>query len=86
MPRSGGIAMMAGVLSGFAILQTPFVVVLPPPCSSRFRISTTCVACPSRPVRRPARRRRRIAFGAFPAVALPFLVLIVIGILWLTNL
>jgi len=29
VPRSGGIAMMAGVLSGFAILQTPLVVVLP---------------------------------------------------------
>ena len=29
VPRMGGIAMMAGVFSGFAILQTPLVVVLP---------------------------------------------------------
>ena len=29
VPRSGGIAMMAGVFSGFAILQTPLVIVLP---------------------------------------------------------
>src|SRR5256885_13117101 len=29
VPRAGGIAMMAGVFSGFAILQTPLVVVLP---------------------------------------------------------
>src|SRR6266446_3460564 len=29
VPRSGGIAMMAGIFSGFAILQTPLVAVLP---------------------------------------------------------
>src|SRR6266446_459800 len=29
VPRSGGIAMMAGIFSGLAILQTPLVVVLP---------------------------------------------------------
>src|SRR5712692_7473071 len=46
VPRSGGIAMMAGIFTGFAILQTPLVAVL-------------------------------------PAAAL---VLIVIGILWVTNL
>jgi len=82
----GRIAMMAGVFSGFAILQTPLGSCSPPPCSSRFRISTTCAACLFRSFRRPARRRRRICLRAFPAVALPFLVLIVIGILWVTNL
>ncbi len=87
VPRSGGIAMMAGVFSGFAILQTPLVVVLPAamlvalshfddlrglPISVRFGAQLAAAA--------------GFAFGAFPAVALPFLVLIVIGILWLTNL
>jgi len=87
VPRSGGIAMMAGVLSGFAILQTPLVVVLPAamlvalshfddlrglPISVRFGAQLAAAA--------------GFAFGAFPAVALPFLVLIVIGILWVTNL
>src|SRR5260221_511541 len=87
VPRSGGIAMMAGVLSGFAILQTPLVVVLPAamlvalshfddlrglPISVRFGAQLAAAA--------------GFAFGAFPVVALPFLVLIVIGILWVTNL
>src|SRR5258708_5319656 len=87
VPRSGGIAMMAGVFSGFAILQPPLVVVLPAamlvalshfddlrglPISVRFGAQLAAAA--------------EFAFGAFPAVALPFLVLIVIGILWLTHL
>src|SRR6266446_836867 len=87
VPRSGGIAMMAGVLSGFAILQTPLVVVLPAamlvalshfddlrglPISVRFGAQLAAAAA--------------FAFGALPAVALPLLVLIVIAILWLTNL
>src|SRR5262245_18079783 len=29
MPRSGGIAMMAGIFAGFALMQTPLVLVLP---------------------------------------------------------
>src|SRR5258706_9498128 len=79
--------MMAGVLSGFAILQTPLVVVLPAavlvalshfddwrglPISVRFGAQLAAAAA--------------FTFGALPAVALPLLVLIVIGILWLTNL
>jgi len=87
VPRSGGIAMMAGVFSGFAILQTPLGVVLPAamlvalshfddlrglPISVRFGAQLAAAA--------------GFAFGAFPAVTLPFLVLIVIGILWVTNL
>src|SRR5258708_23206586 len=87
VPRSGGIAMMAGVFSGFAILQTPLVVVLPAamlvalshfddlrglPISVRFGAQLPAAAA--------------FSFWAFPAVALPFLVLLVIGILWPTNL
>ena len=87
VPRSGGIAMMTGVFSGFAILQTPLVVVLPAavlvalshiedlrglPISVRFGAQLVAAA--------------GFAFGALPAVALPLLVLIVICILWVTNL
>jgi len=87
VPRSGGIAMMAGVFSGFALLQTPLVVVLPAavlvalshfddlfglPISVRFGTQLAAAA--------------GFAFWALPAVALPLLVLIVIGILWMTNL
>jgi UDP-N-acetylmuramyl pentapeptide phosphotransferase/UDP-N-acetylglucosamine-1-phosphate transferase len=87
VPRSGGIAMMAGVFSGFAILQTPLVVVLPTavlvvlshfddihglPISVRLGAQLAAAA--------------GFAFGALPAVALPLLALLVIGILWMTNL
>jgi len=89
VPRSGGNRHEAGVLFRFRDPANPSSWSCFPAAMlvALFRISTTCVACPSRPVRRPARRRRRICLGLFPAVALPpFLVLIVIGILWLTNL
>jgi len=87
VPRSGGIAMMAGIFSGFAILQTPLVVVLPAavlvafshfddlrglPISVRFGAQIAAAA--------------GFAFWALPAVTLPFLVLTVIIILWMTNL
>src|SRR3989475_8205991 len=87
LPRSGGIATMAGVFAGFAILQTPLVVVLPAavlvalshlddlrglPIAVRFGAQLAAAA--------------GFAFGALPAAALPLLVLIVIGILWMTNL
>jgi UDP-N-acetylmuramyl pentapeptide phosphotransferase/UDP-N-acetylglucosamine-1-phosphate transferase len=87
VPRSGGLAMMAGVFSGFAILQTPLVVVLPAavlvvlshfddvhglPISLRLGAQFAAAA--------------GFAFGALPAAPLPLLVLIVIGILWMTNL
>lgn len=87
VPRSGGIAMMAGIFSGFAILQTPLVVVLSAavlvvlshfddlrglPISVRLGVQLAAAA--------------GFAFGSLPAVTLPFLGLIVIGILWMTNL
>jgi UDP-N-acetylmuramyl pentapeptide phosphotransferase/UDP-N-acetylglucosamine-1-phosphate transferase len=34
VPRSGGMAIMAGIFAGFAILQTPLTIVLPPQRSS----------------------------------------------------
>ena len=87
VPRSGGIAMMAGVFSGFAILQTPLVVVLPAAALVAVSHLDDVYGLPI-----PARLGAQVAaaagfaFGALPAAGLPSLVLIVIGILWITNL
>src|SRR5882672_1793590 len=87
VPRSGGIAMMAGVFSGFAILQTPLVVVLPAAALVAVSHLDDVYGLPI-PVRLGAQvaAAAGFAFGALPAAALPSLVLIVIGILWITNL
>ena len=87
VPRSGGIAMMAGIFAGFAILQTPLVVVLPAAALVALSHFDDLRGLPI-PVRFGAQLAAAtgFAFGALPAVASPLLVLIVIGILWLTNL
>lgn len=87
VPRSGGLAIMAGVFAGFAILQTPLVIVLPLallvavshlddlyglPIAVRFGAQLAAAAW--------------FAFGALPAAPLPLLLVIVVGILWVTNL
>ena len=87
VPRMGGIAMMAGVFAGFAILQTPLVVVLPAavlvvlshfddarglPISVRLGVQFAAAA--------------GFAYGALPGLALPLLAPIVVGIMWVTNL
>jgi UDP-N-acetylmuramyl pentapeptide phosphotransferase/UDP-N-acetylglucosamine-1-phosphate transferase len=87
VPRSGGIAMMAGVFSGFAILQTPLVVVLPAAVLVAFSHFDDVHGLPIS-VRLGAQfaAAAGFAFGALPAGALPLIALIVIGILWMTNL
>src|SRR2546427_7506077 len=87
VPRSGGIAMMAGIFAGFAILQTPLVVVLPAAALVALSHFDDLRGLPI-PVRFGAQLAAAagFAFGALPAVALPHLVLVVIGILWVTNL
>src|SRR6266571_3428195 len=87
VPRSGGIAMMAGIFAGFAILQTPLVVVLPAAALVALSHFDDLRGLPI-PVRFGAQLAAAtgFAFGALPAVASPLLVLIVIGILWVTNL
>jgi UDP-N-acetylmuramyl pentapeptide phosphotransferase/UDP-N-acetylglucosamine-1-phosphate transferase len=87
VPRMGGIAMMAGVFSGFAILQTPLVVVLPAallvvlshfddlhglPISVRLGAQLAAAA--------------GFAYWALPGLALPLLAPIVVGVMWVTNL
>ena len=87
VPRSGGIAMMAGIFAGFAILQTPLVTVLPAAALVALSHFDDLRGLPI-PVRFGAQLAAAagFAFGALPAIALPLLILIVIGILWVTNL
>ena len=87
VPRSGGIAMMSGILSGFAILQTPLIIVLPAAALvvvSHFddlydlpivaRLGTHVVAATG------------FTYGALGSMAWPPLVLVAIAVLWTTNL
>ena len=87
MPRSGGIAMMVGIFTGFGILQTPLVIVLPAAV-----LAATSYIDDLRGLPIPFRLATHLATaGAFavtalPAMTLPLVVLIVLGILWLANL
>src|SRR5260221_12650614 len=84
VPRSGGIAMMAGIFSGFAILQTPLVVVLPAAVLVALSHLEDIHGLPI-PVRLGTQLAAPagFAFGPLPAVALPSLVLSFIAILWM---
>jgi UDP-GlcNAc:undecaprenyl-phosphate/decaprenyl-phosphate GlcNAc-1-phosphate transferase len=87
VPRSGGMAMMAGIFVGFALMQTPLVIVLPAaalvafshfddasglPILLRFGVQVAASAA--------------FAYGALPTLELPALALILVGMLWMTNL
>jgi len=87
VPRSGGIAMMAGVFVGFALMQTPLVVVVPAvvlvafshlddarglPIALRFGVQLAVAA--------------GFAFTALPQIAPALLAVVVLAILWATNL
>src|SRR5712664_4740901 len=74
VPRSGGLAMMAGVFSGFAILQTPLVVVLPAAALVAVSHLDDVYGLPI-PVRLGAQfaAAAGFAFGALPVAALPSL-------------
>jgi UDP-N-acetylmuramyl pentapeptide phosphotransferase/UDP-N-acetylglucosamine-1-phosphate transferase len=87
VPRSGGVAMMAGIFVGFAVMQTPLVVVLPAAVLVAFSHFDDLRGLPI-PLRISAQFAAAAAFayGALPGLALPLLALIVLGIMWLTNL
>src|SRR5712664_1345566 len=72
VPRSGGIAMMAGIFSGFAILQTPLVAVLPAAALVALSHFDDLRGLPI-PVRFGAQLAAAagFAFGALHGVALP---------------
>ena len=87
VPRSGGIAIMAGILTGFALMQTPLVIVLPLVVLVAFSHFDDVSGLPI-PVRLAAQLAATAAFayGALPALGLPVLALVVLGALWMTNL
>ena len=87
VPRSGGLAIMAGVLAGLAILQTPLAIALPTailvavshfddlrglPAFVRFAVHLAAAA--------------GFTALAFTGLPLPLLCLIVVGIVWSANL
>jgi len=87
VPRSGGVAMMAGIFAGFAMMQTPLIVVLPAgalvvlsyfddtsglPVSLRLGVQLVAAAA--------------FAYGALPTFGVTALGLTVLGTLWVTNL
>jgi UDP-GlcNAc:undecaprenyl-phosphate/decaprenyl-phosphate GlcNAc-1-phosphate transferase len=87
VPRSGGIAMMAGMFSGFALMQTPLVVILPAAAlvvashlddagglTIPLRLSIQAVSGAA------------FAYFALPTFGVAALVPVVLGILWMANL
>src|SRR5262245_28890247 len=86
-PRSGGIAMMAGIFTGFALMQTTLVIVLPAAILVAFSHLDDAGGL-SIPLRLGVQLAAAagFAYGALPTVGLPALSLVVLGILWMTNL
>ncbi len=87
VPRSGGIAMMAGIFTGFALMQTPLLVVLPAALLVAFSHVDDASGLPIafRLVVQVA-AAAGFAYLALPLIALPALVPILLGIVWMINL
>lgn len=87
VPRSGGIAMMAGIFAGFALMQTPWVIVMPAAALAAFSHFDDVSGLPI-PLRFGVHLAAAavFAYGALPAFGVPALVLIVLGALWVINL
>jgi UDP-N-acetylmuramyl pentapeptide phosphotransferase/UDP-N-acetylglucosamine-1-phosphate transferase len=85
VPRSGGIAMMAGIFVGFAVMQTPLIVVLSVAVLVAFSHFDDLRGLPIL-LRFGAQLAAAagFAYGALPGLALPLLAPIVLGILWMT--
>jgi len=87
VPRSGGIAIMLGVLTGFAVLELPLVIVLPTALLVAVSHLDDLRGLPVS-IRIGAQIIAAVLFaqGALQAMSWPLLVLIVVGIVWVTNL
>jgi UDP-GlcNAc:undecaprenyl-phosphate/decaprenyl-phosphate GlcNAc-1-phosphate transferase len=87
VPRSGGIAMMGGIFTGFALMQTPLVVVLPAALLVAFSHFDDARGLPV-PLRLAIQliAAAAFAYGSLAALGLPALALILPGILWAANL
>ena len=87
VPRSGGIAMMAGVFAGFALMQTPLSVVLSAAVLVAFSHFDDALGLPiALRLAVQVAAATLFAYGTLPAMALPLLVPLILGILWMTNL
>lgn len=87
VPRSGGIAIMAGTLAGLAMLQTPLSVVVPAALLAAVSHFDDLRGLPVF-ARFAAHLAAAAGFTAlaFAGLSLPFLCLIVVGIVWSANL
>jgi UDP-N-acetylmuramyl pentapeptide phosphotransferase/UDP-N-acetylglucosamine-1-phosphate transferase len=87
VPRSGGVAMMAGIFAGFALMQTPLAVVVPAAVLVVFshlddarglpvalRLGVQLVAASG------------FAYAALPQFGLPLVALGIVAVLWMSNL
>ena len=87
VPRSGGIAMMAGVFAGFALMQTPLTVVLSAAVLVAFSHFDDALGLPiALRLSAQVAAATGFAYGTLPAMALPLLVPPILVILWMTNL
>ncbi len=87
VPRSGGIAMLAGIFVGFAVMQTPLVIVLPVTVLVAFSHFDDLRGLPI-PLRIGAQLAAAAGFvyAGLPGLTLALLVPTVLGIMWVTNL
>jgi UDP-N-acetylmuramyl pentapeptide phosphotransferase/UDP-N-acetylglucosamine-1-phosphate transferase len=87
VPRSGGIAMMAGIFTGFALMQTPLVVVLPAALLVAFCHVDDASGLPIA-LRLAVQVASAAAFAylALPMIAVAALLPTVLGIAWVINL
>jgi|SRR5690242_12173750 len=87
VPRSGGIAMMAGIFAGFALMQTPLAVVSSAAVLVAFSHFDDALGLPvALRLAVQVAAATAFAYSTLPATALPLLVPLILGILWMTNL
>ncbi len=87
VPRSGGIAMLAGIFVGFAVMQTPLVIVLPVTVLVAFSHFDDLLGLPI-PLRIGAQLAAAAGFvyASLPGLTPALLIPTVLGIMWVTNL
>ncbi|HZF19029.1 MAG TPA: glycosyltransferase family 4 protein [Burkholderiales bacterium] len=87
VPRSGGVAMMAGIFVGFALMQTPLTVVVPAAVLVVFSHLDDARALPV-PLRLGAQlvAASAFAYAALPQFGLPLVALGIVAVLWMSNL
>ena len=87
VPRSGGIAMLAGIFVGFAVMQTPLVIVLPVTVLVAFSHFDDLRGLPI-PLRIGAQLAAAAGFvyASLPGLTPALLIPTVLGIMWVTNL